>query len=188
MKRALEICGDFGGTWDEASLSGGADTDSGAKSWREKFLRGPYLREYMIARGVMRETMETAVTWERFAKLREHVKSETHRAIREVTGRPGSVTCRFTHIYPDGPAPYFTWFAYGNKLRIPEQYMAIKKIAERAMVDAGGTVTHHHALGRDHRPWYDKERPELFCSAMKAAKNTFDPRAILNPGVLFDPS
>jgi alkyldihydroxyacetonephosphate synthase len=116
------------------------------------------------------------------------VKSETHRAIREVTGRPGSVTCRFTHIYPDGPAPYFTWFAYGNKLRIPEQYMAIKKIAEQAMVDAGGTVTHHHALGRDHRPWYDKERPELFCSAMKAAKNTFDPRAILNPGVLFDPS
>jgi alkyldihydroxyacetonephosphate synthase len=99
MKRALEICGDFGGGWDEASLSGGADADSGAKSWREKFLRGPYLREYAIARGVMRETMETAITWERFAKLREHVKSETHRAIREVTGRPGSVTCRFTHIY-----------------------------------------------------------------------------------------
>ena len=68
------------------------------------------------------------------------------------------------------------------------QYMAIMKIAEQAMVDAGGTVTHHHALGRDHRPWYDKERPELFCSAMKAAKNIFDPHAILNPGVLFDPS
>jgi alkyldihydroxyacetonephosphate synthase len=188
MKRALEICGDHGGTWDAASLTGGAHADSGAKSWRDKFLRGPYLREYMIARGVMRETMETATTWERFAKLRERVKAETHRAIREVTGRPGSVTCRFTHLYPDGPAPYFTWFAYGDKARIPEQYMAIKKIAEQAMVDSGGTVTHHHALGRDHRPWYDKERPELFCAAMKAAKNIFDPRAILNPGVLFDPS
>jgi alkyldihydroxyacetonephosphate synthase len=91
MKRALEICGDFGGTWDEASLSGGADADSGAKSWREKFLRGPYLREYAIARGVMRETMETAITWERFAKFREHVKSETHRAIREVAARFGNV-------------------------------------------------------------------------------------------------
>jgi alkyldihydroxyacetonephosphate synthase len=56
------------------------------------------------------------------------------------------------------------------------------------MVDAGGTVTQHHALGRHHRPWYDKERPELFCSAMKVAKNIFDPRTILNPGVLFDPS
>jgi alkyldihydroxyacetonephosphate synthase len=75
MKRALEICGDFGGTWDEESFSGGAHVDPGAKSWRDKFLRGPYLREHAIARGVMRETMETAITWERFAKLREHVKA-----------------------------------------------------------------------------------------------------------------
>jgi len=115
------------------------------------------------------------------------VKAEALRAIREVTGRPGSVTCRFTHIYSDGPAPYFTWFAYGDKSRIPEQYKMIKTIAEQAMVDTGGAVTHHHAVGRDHRLWYDKERPELFCSALKAAKNIFDPRAILNPGVLFDP-
>ena len=122
------------------------------------------------------------------AALHQHVKTETHRIIREVTGRPGSVTCRFTHLYPDGPAPYFTWFAYGDKARIPEQYMAIKRVAEQAMVDAGGTVTHHHALGRDHRPWYDKERPELFCTALKAAKQALDPKQILNPGVLFDPS
>ena len=188
MNRALEICGDHGGIWDASVLKGDANADSSAKSWRDKFLRGPYLREYAIARGVMRETMETCVTWGQFARMREHVRAETLRAIREVTGRPGSVTCRFTHIYPDGPAPYFTWYAYGDKARIPEQYMAIKKIAETAMVDAGGTTTHHHALGRDHRPWYDKERPELFCSAMKAAKHTFDPKAILNPGVLFDPS
>ncbi|ACI92434.1 FAD linked oxidase, C-:FAD linked oxidase [Afipia carboxidovorans OM5] len=188
MKRALEICGDHGGKWDDTALGGDANADKSAKNWRDKFLRGPYLREYAIARGVMRETMETCVPWSGFAHLREHVKAETHRAIREVTGRPGSVTCRFTHIYPDGPAPYFTWFAYGDKMRVPEQYMAIKKIAEQAMVDAGGTVTHHHALGRDHRPWYDKERPELFCSAMKAAKDIFDPKMILNPGILFDPS
>jgi alkyldihydroxyacetonephosphate synthase len=189
MNRALQICGDFGGRWNEDKLQGdAATTDSGAKSWRDKFLRGPALREHAIARGVMRETMETAITWDRFAQLHEHVKAETHRAIREVTGRPGSVTCRFTHIYPDGPAPYFTWFAYGDKARIPEQYMAIKAIAEQSMVDAGGTVTHHHALGRDHRRWYDKERPELFCTSLKATKKAFDPHCILNPGVLFDPS
>lgn len=188
MARALEICADQGGRWDRASAEGAAGGDQSAQSWREKFLRGPYLREYAIARGVMRETMETAITWERFAALREHVKRETHRAIREVTGRPGSVTCRFTHLYPDGPAPYFTWFAYGDKARLPEQFMAIKRIAEQSMVDAGGTVTHHHALGRDHRPWYDRERPELFCSTMKAAKNVLDPGQLLNPGVLFDPS
>lgn len=190
MARALEICGDFGGTWETESLSSkkAEIIDTGANSWRHKFLRGPYLREYAIARGVMRETMETAVTWERFAALREYVKTETHRAIREVTGRPGSVTCRFTHIYPDGPAPYFTWFAYGDKTRLAEQFMAIKRIAEQAMVDAGGTVTHHHSLGRDHRPWYDKERPELFCTVLKSAKQALDPKQILNPGILFDPS
>lgn len=190
MERALEICADHGGTWDPASLEGSKAkiSDAGANSWRHKFLRGPYLREYAIARGVMRETMETAVTWDRFHALREHVKAETHRAIREVTGRPGSVTCRFTHIYPDGPAPYFTWFAYGDKARLPEQFMAIKKIAEQSMVDAGGTVTHHHSLGRDHRPWYDKERPELFGTILKQAKTALDPKQILNPGILFDPS
>ncbi|MDE2259095.1 MAG: FAD-binding oxidoreductase, partial [Betaproteobacteria bacterium] len=189
MSRALEICADHGGTWDEASLSApGGAADSGAANWRQKFLRGPYVREYAIARGVMRETMETSITWERFAHLYSHVKEATRRAIREVTGRDGSVTCRFTHIYPDGPAPYFTWFAFGDKSRIPEQYMAIKALGEQAMVDAGGTVTHHHALGRDHRPWYDKERPELFCTVLKAAKRELDPKSILNPGVLFDPS
>lgn len=185
LARALEICADHGGTWSKETV---ADGDQASQSWRDKFLRGPYLREYAIARGVMRETMETAITWDRFAALHEHVKRETHRAIREVTGRPGSVTCRFTHIYPDGPAPYFTWFAYGDKSRLPEQFSAIKRIAEQAMVDAGGTVTHHHAIGRDHRPWYDKERPELFCTVLKGAKATLDPRQLLNPGVLFDPS
>jgi alkyldihydroxyacetonephosphate synthase len=189
MNRALEICAECHGEWDAQTLNDkGPGADSGTANWRNKFLRGPFLREYAIARGVMRETMETAVTWDKFAGLRDRVKAETHRAIKEVTGRQGSVTCRFTHLYPDGPAPYFTWFAYGDKSRIPEQYLAIKRIAEQAMVDAGGTVTHHHALGRDHRPWYDKERPELFCSAMKAAKGIFDPKQILNPGVLFDPS
>jgi alkyldihydroxyacetonephosphate synthase len=189
LQRALDICAEHEGRWDDTALKDkeGA-ADAATASWRNKFLRGPYLREYAIARGVMRETMETAITWDRFAALHRHVKAETHRAIKEVTGRQGSVTCRFTHLYPDGPAPYFTWFAYGDKARLPEQYMAIKRIAEEAMVDAGGAVTHHHALGRDHRPWYDKERPELFCTALKAAKAAFDPHQILNPGVLFDPS
>jgi alkyldihydroxyacetonephosphate synthase len=188
MKRAVEICGDHGGRWDAASLTGGADADSGAKSWREKFLRGPYLREYAIVRGVMRETMETAITWERFAKLREHVKAETHRAIREVTGRPGSVTCRFTHIYPDGPAPYFTWFAYGDKARIPEQYRAIKKIAEEAMSTAAAPL--RITMHSDATTGRGTTRSAPSCSAPRPRqrKNIFDPRAILNPGVLFDPS
>ncbi|MCM3662748.1 FAD-binding oxidoreductase, partial [Georgenia satyanarayanai] len=133
LKRALEICAECGGEWDDDPVSGNqGGADAATSSWRNKFLRGPYLRENAIARGVMRETMETACTWDKFAALHAHVKAETHRAIREVTGRPGSVTCRFTHLYPDGPAPYFTWFAYGDKARLPEQFQAIKRIGEQA--------------------------------------------------------
>ena len=134
----------------------------------------------------MRDTIETAIPWSGFMDLHEQVKAATRRVIREVTGREGAVTVRFTHVYPDGPAPYFTWHALGDKTRLAEQFRAIKAGASDAMVGAGGSITHHHALGRDHRPWYDRQRPELFAQALGAAKRELDPHAILNPGVLID--
>ena len=94
------------------------------------------------------------------------------------------MTVRFTHVYPDGPAPYFTWHAFGDKARLAEQFHAIKAGASDAMLAAGGSITHHHALGRDHRPWYDRQRPDLFARALAAAKRELDPRGVLNPGVL----
>jgi alkyldihydroxyacetonephosphate synthase len=113
-------------------------------------------------------------------------KEATLRAIRDVTGRQGSCTVRFTHLYPDGPAPYFTWHALGDKTNLVDQFWAIKAAASETMVDAGGTITHHHGLGRDHRTWYDRERPELFAHALRAVKQRLDPRHVLNPGVLID--
>jgi alkyldihydroxyacetonephosphate synthase len=104
-----------------------------------------------------------------------------------VTGRPGTCTVRFTHLYPDGPAPYFTWHAFGDKAKLVEQFWAIKSAASQAMVDAGGTITHHHSLGPDHRQWYDQERPPLFAEAIRAVKKQFDPKFVLNPGILIDP-
>lgn len=188
MNRALDICAQYGGEWDRAALK---DTESQRKgaagNWRDKFVRGPYFREHAIARGVMRDTVETAITWDRYMDLYTKVKADTLRAIRDVTGREGLVTCRFTHLYPDGPAPYFTWHAMGDKARLAEQFWAIKSAASEAMLAAGGTITHHHALGRDHRPWYDRQRPDLFAAALKAAKHTLDPKTIMNPGVLLDP-
>jgi alkyldihydroxyacetonephosphate synthase len=127
------------------------------------------------------------VTWDRYMEFRARVKEATLAAIREVTGREGMVTVRFTHVYPDGPAPYFTWHALGDKAKLIEQFWAIKAAASDAMTAAGGTITHHHALGRDHRRWYDQERPELFATVLRAAKSELDPRAVLNPGVLVDP-
>ncbi len=188
MKRALEICADFGGTWDARALGrDDAQRTGAAGNWRDKFLRGPYLREHAIARGVMRDTVESCITWDRYLDFQQRVKDATLRAIREVTGREGTCTVRFTHLYPDGPAPYFTWHALGDKAKLPEQFWAIKAAASQAMIDAGGTITHHHALGRDHRHWYDQERPPLFAESIRAVKRTLDPKGVLNPGILIDP-
>jgi alkyldihydroxyacetonephosphate synthase len=187
MNRALEICGDYSGEWDRAALTQEAAQRQGAAgNWRDKFLRGPYLREHAVARGVMRDTVESCITWDRYIEFQEHVKKATLQAIREVTGRAGSCTVRFTHLYPDGPAPYFTWHALGDKARLVDQFWAIKSAASEAMVNAGGTITHHHALGRDHRTWYDRERPQLFADVLRAAKQQLDPHQVLNPGILID--
>ena len=128
-----------------------------------------------------------AITWERFEKFHDAIKAATENAIREATGRDGQVTCRFTHVYPDGPAPYFTFHALGEPGKLGAQWRAIKSAALDAVIENGGTVTHHHAVGRDHRPWYDRQRPPLFADALRAAKKALDPQGLLNPGVLIDP-
>ena len=188
MNRALEICGDHGGQWDrEAPALEDSQRRGAAGNWRDKFLRGPYLREHAIARGVMRDTTESCITWDRYMDFQTRVKEATLRAIREVTGREGTCTVRFTHLYPDGPAPYFTFTVPGQHGRLLEQWQAIKSAGLDAVIAAGGTVTHHHAVGRHHRPWYDRQRPALFADALKAAKQALDPQGLLNPGVLIDP-
>jgi len=186
QKRALELCGDFGGA-PEAAEGANATQDGAAGMWRNAFLRMPYAREKMVARGIIGDTFETAITWERFEQFHDTVKAATERAIRDVTGRPGSVSCRFTHVYPDGPAPYFTFNALGRHGALDEQWYAIKTAASDALIAAGGTITHHHAVGRDHRPWYDRQRPALFGDALRHAKKALDPKGVLNPGVLIDP-
>jgi alkyldihydroxyacetonephosphate synthase len=98
------------------------------------------------------------------------------------------VTCRFTHVYPDGPAPYYTILAPASRGGELEQWAAIKEAASDAVLAAGGTITHHHAIGRDHRPWYDRQRPDPFAASLRAAKAALDPTGVLNPGVLVDPA
>jgi alkyldihydroxyacetonephosphate synthase len=137
--------------------------------------------------GVMYDTFETAITWERFTDFHANVIDATRRIIREVTGRDGSVSCRFTHIYPDGPAPYFSFYALPRRGSELAQWQEIKNAASDALITAGGTITHHHAVGRDHRRWYDLQRPQPFASALRAAKHALDPHGLLNPGVLIDP-
>ena len=124
----------------------------------------------MVAAGVLAETFETAITWDRFDSFVGDVRERARAALGE-----GRLTCRLTHAYPDGR---------GSEL---EQWDELKQAASEAVLAAGGTITHHHAVGRDHRPWYDRQRPEPFAAALRAAKRELDPGAILNPGVLIDP-
>jgi alkyldihydroxyacetonephosphate synthase len=181
MQRALELCAEHGGSVPERRGSG----RDAVGTWRDAFLGAPYLRDSFVALGVLSETFETAITWERFAGFHDRVKAAAEEAMRQVCGA-GRVSCRFTHVYPDGPAPYFTVIAPARRGEEVEQWHAIKRAASDAIIAAGGTITHHHAIGRDHRPWYDEQRPQLFAAALSAAKRALDPAQIMNPGVLVD--
>src|SRR4051794_17221163 len=168
------------------SLGGGGEPDppkdsAASGSWRNAFLRAPYLRDVFVAIGVLSETFETAITWERFDALRETCVA----AARDVLDdERATVTCRFTHAYPDGPAPYFTVLAPARRGEEPDQWWAVKRAVSDAVIAAGGTITHHHGVGRDHRPWYERQRPEPFAAALRGAKAAVDPAGVLNPGVL----
>ena len=192
MARALELCVEHGGMVPERRGSGvgGGPGDGGdaVGAWRDAFLGAPYARDSLVAMGVLAETFETAITWDRFAAFHERVSAATEEAVRAACGEGGKVFCRFTHVYPDGPAPYFTVLAPARRGEEVEQWAAIKQAAADAIIAEGGTITHHHAVGRDHRPWYDRQRPEPFAQALGAAKLALDPAGIMNPGVLIDPS
>ncbi|MEA2418560.1 MAG: alkyldihydroxyacetonephosphate synthase, partial [Thermoleophilaceae bacterium] len=183
MTRALELCRDHRGEWD-APRDGGREGAVGA--WREAFLRAPYLRDTFVAMAVLSETFETAITWDRFEAFHAAVTERVTAALTDVYGE-GRLSCRFTHVYPDGPAPYFTILAPARRGSELEQWDEVKAAASEAIDAAGGTITHHHAVGRDHRPWYDRQRPDPFARALRAAKAEVDPQGILNPGVLVDP-
>jgi alkyldihydroxyacetonephosphate synthase len=188
---ALECCGDHGGSWDPRPEAGrsrsGSSGDDPVGSWREAFLRAPYLRDTFVAMGVLSETFETAITWDRFPDFHAAVLEGTVAAVDDVCGA-GSVSCRFTHVYPDGPAPYYTILAPARRGEELEQWAAIKRAAADAVIAGGATITHHHAVGRDHRPWYDRQRPGPFAAALRGAKAALDPGGALNPGVLIDPA
>jgi alkyldihydroxyacetonephosphate synthase len=188
FNRALEACADHGGEVagdvrrSGPGDGGGADV-GGTGAWRSAFLRAPYLRDTLVAAGVLSETFETAITWERIDGFVDEVRDRAAAVAREVCGT-AIVTARLTHAYPDGAAPYFTVLAPARRGAELEQWAAIKAAASDAILSAGGTVTHHHAVGRDHREWYDRQRPEPFAAALRAAKEVVDPAGVLNPGVL----
>lgn len=140
-----------------------------------------------MARGILFWTFETSMTWERARDFHQKIIAIAEDTIKRVTGREGTVTCRITHVYPDGPCLYFTLGGILDKKKQIEQFTEVLTVCTAAAVEHGGTTTHHHAVGRFHRPFYDKQRPELFARALRGAKRELDPKGMMNPGVLIDP-
>jgi alkyldihydroxyacetonephosphate synthase len=188
LSRAGEICGSYHGKVQgraQGNVQGeGSDP---AAVWRASFLRGGHLRDGLIRLGLISETFETAITWDRFWEFHEGVLAATKQALRQACGG-GVVSCRFAYVYPDGPSPYYSVFAPGRPGGELEQWDEIKHAVSEAILALGGTITHHHAVGRDHRRWYLREVPRLFSSALRGAKAELDPAWIMNPGVLLEPA
>lgn len=177
---ALALCRDFGGK--VAIPTATTSQDSDAEAWKKSFFRQPYMRDVLIDFGVIVDTFETAVPWSLIPGFYQHIREATLQALRQVCGG-GGVLCRVTHAYPDGVALYFSLYGLGRHGQLIEQWWEIKKIVAEAVLQQGGTASHHHAMGRDHRAWAQRELPLGAQAALRAVKQTLDPRGIMNPGI-----
>ena len=184
MNEGLSICKKHKGVWKETS-SAPNTRDKSADTWKASFLRAPYLRDAFLRMGCIMETFETAITWDKFERFHRGIIETGREAIKEYGGG-GIITCRFTHLYPDGPAPYYTIMAKGQTGQELEQWDKIKSAVSKKIIELGGTITHHHAVGRDHQPFYQDQSSEVFNRSLRSIKNELDPDWILNPGVLID--
>ncbi len=191
ITQAVELARSCGGHIAEEDISisdgGGEPTGRGGAvgAWRDAFIGVGNGVETSL--GLVADTFETAITWDRWPEFDAVVREKVSAVLRSTFGHEPMLSCRFTHVYPDGPAPYYTWSGMGRQGSEIQMWSEVKHAAAEAVEDAGGTITHHHAVGRMHRPQYDRQRPDLFADALRAAKAAVDPAGVLNPGVLIDP-
>ena len=150
--------------------------------WVNGRYRGPYLRDALLGVGALAETLETATFWSRIPALYDGVRTALTESLGG-QGTPAIVLCHISHVYPTGASLYFT--VVSAQLDDPiAQWHKAKAAACDAILAAGGTISHHHAVGTDHRPWYEREVGPLAIEALQAVKSRLDPDGILNPGVL----
>lgn len=144
----------------------------------------------MVQSGVVVDTFETSITWDKFDEFYETVGTQTKDVVKRIAGVELQMSCRLTLVYPDGAAPYYTFAFRGTSeadyASNRAKWIDIKQAINEVVVNNGGTVTHHHAVGRDHRNGYEAQTPELYRETLKAIKTRLDPKKVLNPGVLID--
>jgi alkyldihydroxyacetonephosphate synthase len=172
--RALELARGCGGL---------AVGRSPGEAWLHSRFTGPYLRDDLLSLGVMVETLETATQWSNVSRLRRAVEGAIGEQLR-ACGTPGLVMCHVSHLYETGASLYFTFIAEQRQGDEIGQWRAVKEAASRAIVSGGGTITHHHAVGRDHAPWMAQEVGGTGLGALQAIKADLDPTGIMNPGKL----
>ena len=156
---------------------------SAGSSWEHGRYQGPYLRDTLMGMGAMVETLETSQTWSRLGELYRGVGSAIRGAL-DARGTPGLVFCHLSHAYADGASLYFTFIARARHEQAVEQWRQVKQAACEAIVAAGGTITHHHAVGHDHAPYMEAEVGRSGLDVLRAVKEQLDPSGIMNPGKL----
>jgi len=174
---------------------GGTSLGEGpARAWEHGRFGAPYLRDSLLAAGALCETLETATNWSNLDALKAGVTEALTSALAggqersdsgdgSESGTPALVLCHISHVYPTGASLYFTVVA-GQRGNPIEQWRKAKTAASNAMVRCGATITHHHAVGADHRPWMRDEIGDLGVEVLRAVKGVLDPAGILNPGKL----
>ena len=170
-------------TRDLLAAKGGTSLgEAPAQAWEHGRFNAPYLRDALLSAGALCETLETATNWSNLGTLKAAVTEALTSSLAE-SGTPALVLCHISHVYPTGASLYFTVVAAqrGNPI---EQWRKAKTAASEAMMRAGGTITHHHAVGADHRPWMRSEVGDLGVTVLRAVKAALDPAGILNPGKL----
>lgn len=153
------------------------------RAWERGRYDGPYLRDALMDVGAMVDTLETAHSWARLGDLYERVREAIAGALA-AAGTPGLVLCHVSHVYRDGASLYYTFIARRRPGEEIEQWRAVKHAASEAIVATGGTITHHHGVGRDHAPYLRSEVGEVGVEALRAVKERLDPAGIMNPGKL----
>jgi alkyldihydroxyacetonephosphate synthase len=156
---------------------------SAGRSWEHGRYQGPYLRDTLMEMGAMVETLETSQTWSELAGLYRAVRGAIHDSLAE-QGTPGLVFCHVSHAYADGASLYFTFISPARQGAEVEQWHQVKRAASEAIVAGGGTITHHHAVGRDHAPYMEAEVGRAGLDVLRALKEQLDPAGIMNPGKL----
>ena len=153
------------------------------RAWLRGRYAGPYVRDALLDHGVMAETLETATTWSNVQALHARVGAALRAALQR-RGTPALVMCHISHLYQSGASLYFTFVARQDEGAELDQWRAAKAAASDAIVAGGGTITHHHAVGRDHAPWMAAEVGDLGLSVLRSAKERLDPAGVMNPGKL----